>query len=379
MGSASSKLSGSCSTSRPVVAVPDVRLRIATRTSPLAMTQARRVASLMRSWADRAGVAIEISVVPVETMGDRDRDQPLHRLGGQGVFVKEVQGAVIDGRADLAVHSAKDLPASDQVPGLALASFPERADRRDLLVGSTLEGLVPGARVATGSARRRVQLANARPDLTFDELRGNMATRLAVAGQGATTGSGAPCVVVAKAAVDRLAWTPPPGLPVDVLDVTTMVPQVGQGALAVECREGDEPAVGILAAIDDPAVRREVLAERAFLAELGGGCTLPVGATAYEVGGLGPSVPRGAGGTGTVPGGAADPGAFPGRGSRALTLVGMIASEDGRVVLRHEAQGDDPATLGRSVARYLLDDAGGRSLGPWEGEWAVADEPRLRP
>jgi len=343
------------------------------------MTQASRVAHLVRTWADQAGVVVEIAVVPVETVGDRDRDQPLHRLGGQGVFVKEVQTAVIDGRADLAVHSAKDLPASESVPGLALASFPERADRRDLLVGSTLVGLVPGSRVATGSVRRRVQLANTRPDLTFDELRGNMATRLAVAGRGPETGSGAPCVVVAKAAVDRLAWSPPPGLLVDVLEVTTMVPQVGQGALAVECREGDELVARILAAIDHPVVRREVSAERAFLAELGGGCTLPVGATAYEVDDDDPSTLRHGGEGDGATNGAGDPSGIPGRGGKPLTLIGMIASEDGRVVLRHEAQGTEPEVLGRAVARYLLDDAGGRSLGPWEAGRAVADESRTRP
>lgn len=378
MGNAWSRRSGSCSISRPVATVsPDVRLRIATRTSPLAMTQASRVAHLVRTCPELAGLEIEISVVPVETTGDRQRDQPLHLLGGQGVFVKEVQAAVIDGRADLAVHSAKDLPASEPVPELRLASFPERADRRDLLVGSTLEGLRPGARVATGSVRRRVQLANVRPDLTFDELRGNMATRLAVAGRGSNPGTGVPCVVVAKAAVDRLSWTPPPGLPVDVLEVTAMVPQVGQGALAVECREGDGPVARILAAVDDPTVRRELLAERAFLAELGGGCTLPVGATAYGAGDGNPSDPRHVGTDNGSSDTAESPGTLPGRGSPPLTLIGMIASGDGRVVLRHQARGTDPEALGRSVARYLLDDAGGSSLGPWEVSQAGSG--RLRP
>ena len=286
---------------------------------------------------EASGVAT--SLVTVETEGDRRTDVPLHAIGGQGVFVKEVQAAVLRGDADAAVHSAKDLPAAAelQAPGLTLAAFPERADPRDLLVGATLDTLGSGARVATGSARRRVQLANLRPDLLFSDLRGNLATRLSVAVEGI---GDVAAVVVAVAGVERLEWTAPDGLESEVLDPMVMLPQVGQGAMAIECREDDPGMLSALSLIDDQSIRRVVTSERAYLAELGGSCTLPVGAY----------------GTLTNADGDSD-------GDGAITLSGMMASEDGRVVLRHSASGDDPEKLGRAVARYLVDEAGGSSLG----------------
>ena len=313
---------------------PTGRLRLATRGSPLARWQAERVAALL------AVVGMEAELVVVDTEGDRRTDVSLAELGGQGVFVTEVQAAVARGAADAAVHSAKDLPASAELvaPDLVLAAFPERGDPRDVLVGSSLDGLATGATVATGSARRRVQLANARPDLTFADLRGNLATRLAKAGE-----QGVTAVVVARAALDRLRWAPPVGQEVDTLDPRIMLPQVAQGALAVECRADDDRTRAALAAIDDARIRRVVEAERAFLAELGGGCTLPVGAHAELA--------------------AAD-----GQVAEVLVLTGMMAGADGHVVLRHEATGSDGPALGRAVARYLLDDAGGADLGPWRPE-----------
>jgi len=310
---------------------PSGRFRLATRGSPLARWQAERVTALL------AAVEVEAELVVVDTEGDRRTGVSLAELGGQGVFVTEVQAAVARGDADAAVHSAKDLPASPELiaPDLVLAAFPERGDPRDVLVGSSLDGLPTGATVATGSARRRVQLANARPDLTFADLRGNLATRLAKVGvQGVTA------VVVARAALDRLEWAPPEGQEVDTLDPRVMLPQVAQGALAVECRVDDDRTRGVLAAIDDARIRRVVEAERAFLAELGGGCTLPVGAHAELA----------------APGGQV---------AGVLVLTGMMAGADGHVVLRHEATGSDGPALGRAVARYLLDDAGGSDLGPW--------------
>jgi hydroxymethylbilane synthase len=311
-----------------VTATPS--LRLATRGSPLALWQARRVATLLE------GTGVATSLVVVETEGDRRTDIPIQSVGGQGIFVKEVQAAVVRGDADLAVHSAKDLPAAPeaQVPGLTLAAFPERADPRDLLVGARLDTLSTGALVATGSARRRVQLANLRPDLLFTDLRGNLGTRLAFVDE-------VSAVVVAAAGVARLGWSPPAGVDTESLDPQVMLPQVGQGALAVECRQDDGAAVALLGRIDDPLVRRAVEAERAFLAELGGGCTLPVGG--YAV--VDPAGP--------------------------LTLTGMLGSQDGRVVLRYAEDGMTPETVGRRVARYLLDDAGGRDL----GEWGQPDQP----
>jgi hydroxymethylbilane synthase len=193
--------------------------------------------------------------------------------------------------------------------------------------------------VATGSARRRAQLANLRPDLTFTGLRGNLGTRLAAVGT-----RGIAAVVVAKAAVDRLEWQPPEGMEVEVLEPGVMLPQVGQGALAVECRRDDDVTRSLLEVIDDPVAGPLVGAERAFLAALGGGCTLPIGAHAEWT---------------VEPGDRAE--------ANVIRLTGMIASADGRIVLRHARSGTDPATVGREVARYLLDDAGGSDLGEWAG------------
>jgi hydroxymethylbilane synthase len=242
-------------------------LRLATRGSALAQWQARHVVELLRG----ADLGVEAELVVIETTGDVRTDVPLHAIGGQGVFVKEVQQAVLDGRADLAVHSAKDLPSGESPEGLVLAAVPARGDARDALVGATLAGLAPGARVATGAVRRRAQLAALRPDLVFDDLRGNIDTRLTKVPDGGA-------IVVAQAALERLGRT---DRVAEVLSVEQMVPQVGQGALAVECRRDDERTRDRLAKIESPIDRGFVDLERAFLAELGGGCDLPVGAHAH--------------------------------------------------------------------------------------------------
>jgi hydroxymethylbilane synthase len=242
-------------------------LRFATRGSALAQWQARYVGDLLR--ASDPGLAIELVVVA--TTGDARTDVPLHAIGGQGVFVKEVQQAVIEGRADAAVHSAKDLPSGPPPDGLVLAAVPPRADARDALVGSTLADLAPGARVATGAVRRRAQLAVLRPDLEFDELRGNVDTRL-----GKVPAGGA--IVVAMAALERLGHA---DRVAEILSVEQMVPQVGQGALAVECRRDDRAMRDRLAKVEASLDRSFVELERAFLAAVGGGCDLPVGAHAH--------------------------------------------------------------------------------------------------
>jgi hydroxymethylbilane synthase len=269
------------------------------------------VARLLRQ-AD-AGEGVELVVV--ETTGDRRQDVPVWEMGGQGVFVKEVQAAVLEGRADAAVHSAKDLP-SLAAPGLVLAAIPTRADPRDALVGSTLAGLGPGARVATGSVRRRAQLAWERPDLTFAGLRGNIATRLdRVPAKGA--------VVVAMAALERLGLA---DRAAEVLDPAVMLPQVGQGAMAVECRVGDGATIGALAAIDDADARLCVETERAFLARLGGGCDLPVGAFALAL-------------------------------QSGIEVQGLLASRDGRIVLRGGSSGSS-TSIGADLAESLLASGG---------------------
>ena len=245
---------------------PMVReIRLATRRSAQATTQARAV-----------GDAIEASMpgtravlVFVDTLGDQRADVPLHTMGGQGVFVKEVQRAVLDGFADLAVHSAKDLPSA-VTPGLVIGAFCERRSPADALVGCPLSGLAPGAVVATGSVRRRAQLQSVRPDLRFEELRGNIPTRLdKVPIDGA--------IVMAVAALEILGLT---DRIADTLPVDEFVPSPGQGSVAVECRIDDVDARAALAMIDHAATRLAVDAERAFLAELGTGCSLPLGAYA---------------------------------------------------------------------------------------------------
>jgi len=309
---------------------------VATRGSPLARWQAARVATLVGGGADGAGCEL----VVVQTTGDRLSEVSIEQLGGQGAFVSEVQAAVLEGRAEMAVHSAKDLPSTTP-EGLVLACIPERGDPRDALVGATLAELGPGARVATGSVRRRAQLASVRPDLTFVELRGNMATRLERAGR---EGAG----VVAVAALVRLGLT---SHIAEVLEPATLLPQVAQGALAVECREDDLEVRTRLQEIDDAAAHRAVAAERAFLAALGSGCSLPVGALAR---------PSGFGAGGREGGESDDELELEGM----LELEGLLAGRDGRVVLRRRARGSDPGELGRRLAEELLEN-GGRTLDDW--------------
>ncbi len=257
-------------------------LRIATRASAQAKAQAGAVAEALAH--RHSGLLVEL--VLVETLGDQRAEVPLHTMGGQGVFVKEVQRAVLNGDADVAVHSAKDLPSSaiasviddlvgdassNSVEDLQIAAFCKRRDPRDALVGAALAELRPGATVATGSVRRSAQLAHVRADLNFTELRGNIHTRL-----GKVPPDGA--LVMAVAALEILELT---DRIAEYLPVDPFVPSPGQGCVAVECRVSDEFVADLLAGIDDAPSRAAVEAERAFLAELGTGCSLPVGAYAY--------------------------------------------------------------------------------------------------
>jgi hydroxymethylbilane synthase len=287
-------------------------IRVATRGSALALWQADLVAT-------RLGMPTELVVI--RTQGDRDRTSAIHAIGGTGVFVKEVQDAVLAGDADVAVHSAKDLPA-EPVPGLEIAAVPERADVRDALVGRRLDAIPAGGIVGTGAVRRRAQLAAHRPDLRFGELRGNVPTRVEKAAD-------FDAVVVALAALTRLDMT---DAVAEVLDVTVMLPMVGQGALAVECRTADERVAAALASIDDGVAHTALTAERAYLHTLGGGCTMPCGAYA------------------TVD------------ASGAIHIDVMLATVDGATVLRTEVDGTDAATVGVAAARRILDDLGGRKL-----------------
>ena len=296
-------------------------LRLATRGSPLALAQAHMVADALARRV--AGCGVELVVV--ETTGDRRLEAALHEIGGQGVFTTEVEAAVAEARAEAAVHSAKDLPSRADGALRIVAVLP-RGDARDALVGRSLSDLAPGATVATGSVRRRAQLAWLRPDLVFSELRGNIGTRLTKVPAGGA-------VVVAMAALERLGRSHEAA---EVLSPTLVLPQVGQGTIAVTARPDDEETRATLSAVDDLASRQVLEAERAFLAELGGGCELPVGC--YGV--------IGADGT--------------------LRLEAMVASLDGHLLVRQRREGPASPELGTALAVALLR-RGGEGLLEWAG------------
>jgi hydroxymethylbilane synthase len=244
---------------------PDVRL--ATRRSPLALAQARAVADRIRHIH---GDSVQVALVEIDSTGDVDRVSPVAALTQLGAFVRAVQAAVLDGRADAAVHSLKDLPTASP-GGLVPIAFPERADPRDVVVGSTLDALRYGALVGTGSPRRAAQLRLLRPDLQTRELRGNLGTRLDKVARGEVDAA-----LLAAAGLQRLGRSE---VIAQFLGVDVMVPAPGQGVLVVEAR-ADGPAAELLAAIDDPDLHLLAETERRLLAETGAGCRSALGALA---------------------------------------------------------------------------------------------------
>ena len=233
-------------------------LRIGSRGSRLALTQAEQAASALRT------PGIEIAFVPITTAGDRDRTKPFGEIGARGVFVKELEEALLAGRIDVAVHSAKDMTSTDAA-GLVVGAYLPRDDPRDALVGAS--GLAPGMRVGTASARRRAQLLALEPRLSIEPLRGNIDTRLRKGRE-----RGLDAVVLAACGLDRL------GLDAEIghrFDPGRVLPEAGQGALALQVRMGEEPLV---AKADDAETRRRVEAERRCVAEIGAGCLAPVAA-----------------------------------------------------------------------------------------------------
>jgi hydroxymethylbilane synthase len=289
-------------------------LRIATRKSPLALWQARHVAALLQS---RHGTTSEL--VELSTEGDRFLSAPLSRVGGKGLFVKEIESAVIDGRADLAVHSLKDM--TSKVPAaLLIACVPEREDPRDAFVGRAgpkLFELPKGARVGTSSLRRSCQILERRPDLRIVNLRGNVQTRLRKVEEEEMAGA-----VLALAGLRRLGLE---SRITEVLETAVSLPAVGQGALAIECRKEDAEVRRLLAALEDRVTRIAVTAERAFLARLEGGCTVPLAAHARV------------------------------DGDRVL-LDGLVGRPDGTKVVRGRREGPDgdAEKMGTELAEALL-------------------------
>jgi len=303
-------------------------VRIATRGSDLALWQARHVASRIGAELGR-----ECELVPLTTTGDRLQDVSLAKVGGKGLFVKEIEQALLDGRADVAVHSAKDLPGVSP-PELGFAAFPARADPRDALVslgGVPLAELPHGARIGTGSVRRAAQLRGARPDVAIVALRGNVPTRLAK-----LESDGLDAVILACAGLDRLELATHI---TERIDPDVLLPAVGQGVLAIQCRR-DDPLGAELAALSDADTETCVRTERACQACLGADCTVPLGAHAVidEAG--------------------------------RIRFRARLLDADGVAPIEREARADrsDAEALGRGIAEQLLVSGGAELLGRLRAE-----------
>ncbi|HET7089929.1 MAG TPA: hydroxymethylbilane synthase [Anaerolineae bacterium] len=298
-------------------------LTVGTRPSQLARWQTNHVIRCLQ----RARPECDCRIVTFTTTGDKTLDRPLPEIGGKGLFTEELAAALRSGEIDIAVHSLKDLPIDD-APGLIISAISTREDARDVLIsreGWTLATLPQGARVGTSSLRRSAQLLAARPDLTLLPLRGNVDTRIRKALQGDYD-----AIVLAAAGVLRL------GLSEHITEYVSfdvMLPAPGQGALAVQCREDDAATRNLLSAIDDPASRAAVTAERTFLDALGGGCSAPVAAYAECR-----------------------------MRNAECRMTGIVASLDGRRVIRVLGAGSDPVALGQQLARQALAQGAGELL-----------------
>lgn len=233
-------------------------IRVGSRGSRLALTQAERAAEALR------GPGVEIALVPITTAGDRDRTKPFGQIGERGVFVKELEEALLEGRIDVAVHSAKDMTSTD-TEGLSVGAYPPREDPRDALCGAS--EIQPGMRIGTASVRRRAQLLALEPTLSIEPLRGNIDTRLRKRGE-----RGLDAIVLAACGLERLGLEREIGLR---FDPAIMLPEAAQGALALQVRAGEEELV---ARVDDAETRRRVESERRCVALVGGGCLAPVAA-----------------------------------------------------------------------------------------------------
>jgi len=298
-------------------------LRIATRKSQLALWQAEHVAGLLR----RAHAGLEVELVPMVTQGDRIQDRSLAAIGGKGLFVRELEVALEEHRADIAVHSMKDLPG-DLPAGLTIAAVLERADARDALLTASagrLEDLPRGARVGTSSPRRQAQLLAARPDLKIEALRGNVDTRLR-----RLDGGDMDAILLACAGLIRLGFE---SRIAARLDPKMFLPAVAQGVIGIECRGADSRILGLVTVLESRETRIVMDAERAFAHRLGGSCQSPIAAHARLEGGT-------------------------------LLLDGLVAEPDGSRLVRDTASGSigDPAGLGRLLAERILDAGAGPLL-----------------
>jgi len=285
-------------------------LKIGSRGSQLALWQANHIRKLLEHLGETCRIEI------IRTTGDKITDVPLARVGTKGLFTKEIEEALADGRIDLAVHSLKDLP-TDLPRGLRLAAVPAREDPHDALAGRRLTDLPQGAKVGTSSLRRVAQLRAVRPDLHVESVRGNLDTRLRKLDEGQYD-----AVVLAAAGLKRLGWA---DRIAELLPFEVMCPAVGQGALAIETRDDNGPATTACARLEDVDTRAAVTAERAVLAELGGGCQVPIGAHAET-------------------------------GCGELRLIAVVGTPDGTQIIRRELAGpvSEAARIGTALGRELL-------------------------
>lgn len=294
---------------------------VGTRRSQLAVTQTQWVMEQVR---DRLPQGWQMEMEKMVTRGDQILNVTLSKVGGKGLFVKEIEQALLDGRIDFAVHSMKDMPG-EMPEGLIFGAVTRREDPRDCLLsrkGEGLDDLPENACVGTSSLRRQAQLLAYRPDLRVEPVRGNLNTRYQKLMDGQFD-----AIILAQAGIARMDWT---DKVTQVVPEEVMLPAVGQGALAVQCRRDDQELLELLAEVNDPVTERAVTAERTFLQAFEGGCHLPIAGRA------------------TVDG-------------ERIRLRGLVAHPSGTPILREEAEGADPVELGRRLAREQME-KGARSL-----------------
>lgn len=303
---------------------------VGTRQSALALTQTGQVIDELKRISERQGWNYTFEVRKIVTKGDRILDVTLSKVGGKGLFVKEIEQALLDGEIDMAVHSMKDMPY--ELPeGLMNGATPKRVNPLDCLVtrdGGGLDKLPKGARVGTSSLRRSCQLKNARPDLKLESIRGNIDSRIRK-----IETEGFDAVVLAAAGLTRMGWE---GRISALIPEDVCIPAVGQGALGIECRENDAEVRELLQLLNDKDTELAVRSERSFLGTLQGGCQVPIGAYATIVS-------------------QSEEGAL-------LELTGMVGSPDGETLLKERKQGRDPESLGKAVAEALIASGADRIL-----------------
>lgn len=299
---------------------------VGTRQSQLALTQTNQVISDLKLLCQKHGLAFDFEIKKIITKGDRILDVTLSKVGGKGLFVKEIEQAMLDGKIDFAVHSMKDMPS--MLPeGLTTGAVPRREDPRDVLItatGLSLDELPEGAIVGTSSLRRSSQLLSYRPDLNIQSIRGNIDSRIRK-----LETEGFDAIVLASAGLNRMGWGDKAS---SYLPVELCLPAVGQGALGIECREDDEEVRQLLALYNDDRTAQTVSAERKFLSVLNGGCQIPIGAYATLL------------------------------DDKKIELTGMVGYADGRKILKESMIGNDPIKLGEQLAWKLISEGAGEIL-----------------